>query len=153
MLFYACHVMILSWTTTTLEFFFATLVYNKKFTGDLSTISVTITWWWWWWWWWIVFVVWLTDERLLALFPAGTIVRDPHHCESLTYHKQDLNQHRSWVQALLNEFVQQWKPLHHDTTLTVLLFWIYIYLLTLVFVLQRLSLHWEILITFLSQFS
>ena len=32
-----------------------------------------------WWWWWIVFVVWLTDKRRLALFPAGTIVRDPHH--------------------------------------------------------------------------
>ena len=32
-----------------------------------------------WWWWWIVFVVWLTNERHLALFPAGTIVRDPHH--------------------------------------------------------------------------
>ena len=30
-------------------------------------------WSWWWWWWWIVFVVWLTDERHLALFPAGTI--------------------------------------------------------------------------------
>ena len=30
-------------------------------------------------WWWIVFVVWLTDERRLALFPAGTIVRDPHY--------------------------------------------------------------------------
>ena len=26
-------------------------------------------WWWWWWWWWIVFVVWLTDERRLALSP------------------------------------------------------------------------------------
>ena len=26
----------------------------------------------------------LTDERLLALFPAGTIVRDPHYHESLT---------------------------------------------------------------------
>ena len=25
------------------------------------------------------FVVWLTDEMRLALFPAGTIVRDPHH--------------------------------------------------------------------------
>ena len=32
----------------------------------------------------IIFVVWLTDERHLALFPAGTIVRDPHHRESLT---------------------------------------------------------------------
>ena len=27
----------------------------------------------------MVFVVWLTDEMRLALFPAGTIVRDPHH--------------------------------------------------------------------------
>ena len=30
-----------------------------------------------WWWWWIVFVVWLTNEGRLALFPATTIVRDP----------------------------------------------------------------------------
>ena len=36
--------------------------------------------------------------------------------------------------------------------LTVLLFWIHFYLLTLVFVLQWLSLHWEILIMLLSQF-
>ena len=36
--------------------------------------------------------------------------------------------------------------------LTVVLFWIYFFLLTLVFVLQWLSLHWEILIMFLSQF-
>ena len=36
--------------------------------------------------------------------------------------------------------------------LTVLLFWIYLFLLTLVFVLQWLSLHWEILIMLLSQF-
>ena len=31
----------------------------------------------WWWWWWFIFMVWLTGERRLALFPAGTIVRDP----------------------------------------------------------------------------
>ena len=37
-------------------------------------------------------------------------------------------------------------------TLTVLLSWIYFFLLTLVFVLQWLSLHWEILIMLLSQF-
>ena len=36
--------------------------------------------------------------------------------------------------------------------LTVLLFWISFFLLTLVFVLQWLSLHWEILIMLLSQF-
>ena len=29
-------------------------------------------------------MVWLIDERRLALFPAGTIVKDPHHRESLT---------------------------------------------------------------------
>ena len=38
--------------------------------------------------WWIVFVVWLTDESRLALFPAGSIVRDPHHRESLTHRQQ-----------------------------------------------------------------
>ena len=37
------------------------------------------------------FVVQLTCERRLALFPAGTIVRDSHHCESLTRREQDLN--------------------------------------------------------------
>ena len=36
--------------------------------------------------------------------------------------------------------------------LTALLFWIYLFLLTLVFVLQWLPLHWEILIMLLSQF-
>ena len=36
------------------------------------------------------FVVWLTDERRLALFPAGTIVRDSHHLESPTRREQDL---------------------------------------------------------------
>ena len=36
--------------------------------------------------------------------------------------------------------------------LIVLLFWIYFFLLTLVFVLQWLSLHWEILIMLLPQF-
>ena len=35
----------------------------------------------------IFFVIWLTDERYLALFPAGTIVIDPHHRESLTSRK------------------------------------------------------------------
>ena len=38
-------------------------------------------------------------------------------------------------------------------TLTGLLFWIYLFLLTLVFVLQRLSLNWEILTMLLSRFS
>ena len=45
-------------------------------------------------------------KGVLALFPAGTIVRDPHHHESLTYFKQDLTLCRTWVQVLLNEVVQ-----------------------------------------------
>ena len=47
------------------------------------------SWWWWWWWWWIVFVVWLTDERCLALFPARTTARNPHYRESPTRGEQD----------------------------------------------------------------
>ena len=30
------------------------------------------------------FVVWLTNQRCLNLFLAGTIIRDPHHRESPT---------------------------------------------------------------------
>ena len=52
------------------------------------------------------YVVWLNDERRLALFPAWTIVRDPHHRESPTRREQDLNLCRTLVQALLNEVVQ-----------------------------------------------
>ena len=52
------------------------------------------------------FVVWLTDERRLALFPAGTIVRDPHHRESPTRREQGLNLRRTWFHAYLNEVVQ-----------------------------------------------
>ena len=55
---------------------------------------------------WIVFLVRLTDERCLALFPAGTIVRDPHHRECPTRREQGLNLRRTWVQAQLNEVVQ-----------------------------------------------
>ena len=44
-------------------------------------------------------VVWLNDGRRLALFPAGAIVRDPHHCESLTRREQDLNLRRTRIQT------------------------------------------------------
>ena len=56
--------------------------------------------------WWVVFVEWLIDERRLGLFLAGTILRDPHHRESLTHQEYDMNVRRTWVQALLNEVVQ-----------------------------------------------
>ena len=56
--------------------------------------------------WWIVFMVWLTDERRSALFPAVAIIREPHHRESPTRYEQDLNLRRTWVHVLLNEDVQ-----------------------------------------------
>ena len=62
---------------------------------------------------WIVFVAWLTDERCLALFPVGIIVKDPQHRESSTRCKQNLNLRRTWVQALLNEVCSSD---NHDTT-------------------------------------
>ena len=58
------------------------------------------------WWWWTVFVVWMTNQRRLALFPAGIIVRDPHHRESPTRSEQGLSLSRTWVQAYLNEVAQ-----------------------------------------------
>ena len=41
------------------------------------------------------FVVWLIDERRLALFPAGTIIRDAHHRESPTRRERGLNPRRT----------------------------------------------------------
>ena len=58
------------------------------------------------WWWWVAFVVWSIGERRIALFSAMTIVKDPHHRESLPSHEQDLNLHITWVQAWLNQVVQ-----------------------------------------------
>ena len=82
------------------------IVSPPHFGYNFSRKMFFMWWWWWWWcWWWIVFVVWLTNERHLALFPARTIVRDPHHRKSPTGCK-DLNLCRTWVQALLNEVVQ-----------------------------------------------
>ena len=50
----------------------------------------------------------LTVERRLALFPAGIIVRDPHHLKSSTHREKDLNLRRTWIQALLSDVVQLW---------------------------------------------
>ena len=33
------------------------------------------------------FILWLTDEKRIALFPAETIFKDPYHHESLTRHE------------------------------------------------------------------
>ena len=51
----------------------------------------------------------MVDRRkvFIALFPAGIIVRDPLHRESLTHRKQDLSLRRTSVQALMNEVVEK----------------------------------------------
>ena len=48
-------------------------------------------------WWGIVFLVSLTDEMQLALFPAETIIRDPNHRESPARLEQGLNLRITWV--------------------------------------------------------
>ena len=55
-------------------------------------------------------------KGVYALFPAGTIVTDFHHCKFLTCHKLGLNLHRIWVPTLLNEAVQYWWPPHQRKT-------------------------------------
>ena len=66
-------------------------------------------WWWWWWWWlWIAFAVWLTNKRRLSLFPAGTIVRYPHHCESPIRREKDLSLRRTELKLC-------WSTVHHYT--------------------------------------
>ena len=45
-------------------------------------------------------------QRNLALFPAPAINKDPHHHESPTRRKQNLNLRKTWVPALLNEVAQ-----------------------------------------------
>ena len=37
------------------------------------------------------FAEWFADKRCVALFPAGTIVRDLHHLKSSTRREQSLN--------------------------------------------------------------
>lgn len=47
----------------------------------------------------VAFVVLLTNERRLALFPVEKIVRDLHHHEPPTRHEQDSNLCITWVQV------------------------------------------------------
>ena len=47
-------------------------------------------------------MVWLTDERRLALFPAEAIIRDPHHRESPTRREQGFEP----AQSLSSGFVK-----------------------------------------------
>ena len=62
-----------------------------------------------WWWWWIVFVVWLTDKRRLALFPAGTLQPESQRLSPsripATRRDQDLNLRRNlYLQSLFLQY-------------------------------------------------
>ena len=84
-------------------------------------------------------------DEVLNVFVFGDF--NVHHKDWLTYSG---GTDRSGQMTLLGwlTFLLGFQPM----ILTVLLFWIYLFLLTIVFVLQKLSLHWEILILLLSQF-
>ena len=60
-------------------------IVSKKINDDKSYMMMMMN----------CFLEWLSDENRLALFPAGTIVRDLHHHESPTYCEQGLNLHRT----------------------------------------------------------
>ena len=68
----------------------------------------------------------------------------PHRPGELCYNFYTSNDLTQMVNVLLGSLT---------VTPIVLLFWIYLFLLNLVFALQWLSLHWEIIIMLLSQFS
>ena len=109
-------------------------------------------------WWWIGFGVWLTDEKCFALFPAGTIIRDPHHLEFPTRRQQDLNLRRTWVKTLLNEVVQWWSPLHHgDTSIgtpyqlsTRPIIYLYVVIVSCTCVQSLINLWYQLLLSFTS---
>ena len=77
-----------------------------------------------------------------------------HHKDWLTYSGgTDRTGELCYNFSISNDLTQMLTFLLGSQTVifTVLLFWIYLFLLTLVFVLQWFSLHWEILIMLLSQ--
>ena len=77
-----------------------------------------------------------------------------HHKDWLTYSGGTERHYNSVIIFLSQMTLLRWLTFLLGTltvTFTVLLFWISFFLLTLVFVLQWLSLHWEILIRLLSQ--
>ena len=78
-----------------------------------------------------------------------------HHKDWLAYSSELIDHMNSDIILLFQLTLLRWLTFllrSLTVTLTVLLFWIYSFLLTLAFGLQWLSLHWEILIMLLSPF-
>ena len=56
-----------------------------------------------------------------ALFPAGTIAWNSHHCQSFASYEQDFYLRRNWTQTLWNDVAQWWWTIHHGATAAALL--------------------------------
>ena len=97
-------------------------------------------------------------DEVLSINPSANVFVfgdfNVHHKDWLTYSGgTDRPGELCYNFSISNDLTQIVNfPTRIPVTLTVLLFWIYFFLLTLVFVLQWLFLHWEILIILLSQF-
>ena len=76
------------------------------------------------------FVVWLTDKRCLALFPAGTIARGPHQVESPILLSSGFVELSC---AVVITTTSGAKPLHHGVTICTSCY--YFFLLLALFVL------------------
>ena len=83
------------------------------------------------------------DEVLLINPSAAFVFGDfsAHHMDWLTY-SEGTDRPDETMDSISNDLIQMVKL----PALTVLLFWIYLFFLTLIFVLQLASLNWNILI-------
>ena len=98
-------------------------------------------------------------DEVLSINPSAIIFVlgdfNVHHKDWLTYSGETDDLVNSVIIFLSQMTLPRWWTFllgYQTLILIVLLFWIYILLLMLVFVLQWLSFHWEILIILLSQF-
>ena len=95
-------------------------------------------------------------DEILFINPSANVFvfgdLNVHHKDWLTYSGGTERPGKLFYNfSISNDLMQMVNfPTQISVTLTVL-FWIYLFLLTLVFVLQWLSIHWEILIMLLSQ--
>ena len=99
-------------------------------------------------------------DEVLSINPSVNVVvfgdLNVHHKDWLAILEELIDLVNSAIIFLSQMTLLRWLAFllgSQTVILTVLLLWIYLFLLTIVFVLQRLSHHWEILIMFLSQFT
>ena len=105
------------------------------------------------------FILFHVTDEILSNSPSANVFvfgdSNVHHKEWLACYSGTDKLVNSVIIFLSQMILLRWLTFllgSQTVILIVLLFWIYLFLLTLVFVLQWLSLHWEILIMLLSQF-